>query len=217
MLGENIELFCYCKEVKVWIEKWMWKLRSQLVKGTGYQLFASSQVTLVTHCVRTEMSPVGNFLFAAAMRRPVYRGLEGPWGRRRLWCASLDRLLKCTLLFYCQALELWMDSRALGSYSAGSFSPEFCCTLWSMPIASSFPHHPFGQRCSKLPGATFLLGGLPLVIQVLSMGQLSKHYYLHLKHWWCWWRGICVSSLHILIRYAILGARQGCGPCDQFG
>ena len=104
-------------------------VRSQIVKCTGYQLLsASSQVTLVTHCVRTEMSPVGNFLFAAVMR-PVYRGLEGPWGRRRFRCASLDRLLKCTLLFYCQALELWVDSRALGSYSAGSFSPEFCCTL----------------------------------------------------------------------------------------
>lgn len=79
MLGENIELFCYCKEVKVWVQRWMWKLRSQTVKCTSYQLLsASSQVTLVTHCVGTEMSPVGNFLFAAAMRRLVCRGLDGP-------------------------------------------------------------------------------------------------------------------------------------------
>lgn len=133
---------------------------------------ASSQVTFFIYCARREKMALC-FSFASNQgKASQQRALEGHWDRKRLPCASPDRLLKHALLFYPQAPAVQVAS-PLGP----SVHRDHPC-----PGAGGFPHHSFGHLCSKFQGAIFPLGGLPLCLQILRMWQLTCHFI------------ICVSS-----------------------
>ena len=138
----------------------MWKLRSSIVNCASYQ-FIVCQFPSHPHYLLCENrdGPCKYFSFGAAMRRPVNRGHRG---RKRPWCASLDRLLQGALLFCLQALELCVGGfKSIRLLQWGGFSPGSCWTLWwsvpsSKQFSSSFLWTPLPQvsRCNLSPWRT---------------------------------------------------------------